>query len=89
MYQVQWLQSALDELADQWMRAPSEERQAITSAAHAVDRRLAEDPVKEGESRPKGRRITFVPPLALTFRVGSDEGIVTIVHVRVFRRRRS
>jgi hypothetical protein len=61
MYQVRWLQSALDELADQWLRATSEERQAITSAAHAVERRLAEDPVEEGESRPKGRRITFVP----------------------------
>jgi hypothetical protein len=89
MYQVRWLQSALDELADQWIRATSEERQAIASATYAVERRLAEDPVEEGESRPKGRRITFVPPLALTFRVGPDEGTVTIVHVRVFRRRQS
>lgn len=88
MYRVRWLEAALDELADQWTRATSEEREAITSAAYAAERRLAEAPADEGESRLKGRRITFVPPLALTFRVFPDDGVVIIIHVRVFRRRR-
>ncbi len=64
-----------------------EERQAITSAAYAAEQRLAEDPLDEGESRLKGRRITFVPPLAVTFRVEPSERVVTIIQVRVFRRR--
>jgi hypothetical protein len=87
MYRVEWLQSALDELADQWTRANSAERQAITTASHAMERRLAEDPASEGESRPSGRRITFIPPLAITFRVNADARTVWVVQVRVFRRR--
>ena len=43
MFRVEWLQSALNEMADAWVRATPEERQAITLAAHAVDRRLSED----------------------------------------------
>jgi len=88
MFRVEWLQSALDELATQWTLAASTERQAITAATHAIERRLAEDPVHEGESRVKGRRITFVPPLAVTFRIEADAKTVTVLQVRVFRRRK-
>jgi hypothetical protein len=90
MYQVRWLPSALNEFADQWIRATFR-RASSDHFSHLGGRTKARrgEPVEEGESRPKGRRITFVPPLALTFRVGSDEGTVTIVHVRVFRRRQS
>lgn len=88
MFRVEWLKSALHELTDQWMRADSEERQAITSAAWAAERGLAEDPIGQSESRAKGRRITFFSPLAVTFRIGADEKTVSILHVRVFRRRR-
>jgi len=88
MFRVEWLQSALDELATQWTMAASTERQAITAASHALEQRLAEDPAQEGESRSKGRRITFVPPLAVTFRVEADARTVTVVQVRVFRQRK-
>jgi hypothetical protein len=69
------------------MLATSTERQAITAASHAVERRLAEDPVHEGESRLEGRRITFIPPLAVTFRIDPDAEAVTVLQARVFRRR--
>jgi hypothetical protein len=87
MFRVAWLQSALDELADLWTRATSAERQAVTAAVHVVEQRLRTDPAAEGESRPKGRRFTFVPPVAVTFRVNPDENTVTVIHVRLYRRK--
>jgi hypothetical protein len=40
MFQVEWLQSALDELAAIWMQADSALRQAITVATHQIDQLL-------------------------------------------------
>jgi hypothetical protein len=88
MFRVEWLQSALDELASAWMQADALLRQAITAASHSVEQRLQRDPLNEGESRSGGRRITFVPPLAVTFRVEPDGQTVTVLHVRTFRQRR-
>jgi hypothetical protein len=87
MFQVEWLQSALDELARLWIQADSTLRQALTAAAHEVDQRLQRDPVNEGESRPGRRRIMFVPPLAVTFRLEGDGQTVTVVEIILFRRR--
>jgi hypothetical protein len=86
-YRVEWLQSALDELATIWTQADSVRRQAITAASHTLDQRLRNDPFNEGESRPKGRRITFVPPLAVTFRLEFDGQTVSVLQVRMFRQR--
>lgn len=61
MFRVEWLQIALDELTNLWTQSNSAQRQAITSASHALENRLRRDPANEGESRPGGRRITFVP----------------------------
>jgi hypothetical protein len=66
MFRVRWKKSTVSDLANSWLQADSELRQAITAASHAVDQRLRNDPNAEGESRPKGRRIVFVPPLAVT-----------------------
>jgi plasmid stabilization system protein ParE len=88
MFQVEWLQSALDQLADIWARADSAERRAITSASHTIDQRLQRDPVNEGESRAGGRRFTFVPPLAVIFQTEADGQTVTVLHVRAYRRRK-
>lgn len=87
MFRVDWLQSALDELANIWTGADSPQRQAITAASHGIDQRLRSDPEEEGESRPGGRRVTFVPPLTITFQVEANEPVVTVIHVRMFRRR--
>ncbi len=88
MFQVEWLQTALDDLASIWNQADSGQRQAITRASHQVDQLLAQDPIQEGESRPHGRRIFFVPPLAVTFFVDEAGKTVTVLHMRMFRTRK-
>lgn len=87
MFRVDWLESALDELMTLWTQADSTQRQAITAASHVIEQRLSRDPFNEGESRPGGRRITFVAPLAVRFQVEPDGQTVTVLHVRMFRRR--
>jgi hypothetical protein len=89
MFRVVWLQVAVDELMTLWMQSDSDLRQAITAASHTVDQRLANDPLNEGESRPAGSRITFVAPLAVRFHIDAAAQTVTVLHVRVFRRRQN
>jgi hypothetical protein len=88
MFRIEWLQSALDELARIWMRANSAERQAITAASDEIEQHLQRSAPSEGESRPGGRRIMFAAPLAVTFRIEDDGRTVTVLQVRMFRRRR-
>jgi plasmid stabilization system protein ParE len=85
-YTVEWLPKAEQELADVWLRATN--RQAVTQAAIGVDNRLAISPEKQGESRPNGRRILFVRPLGVIFRVRINEGRVLILHVWNLQTRR-
>jgi hypothetical protein len=86
MFRVEWLQSALDELARIWNQADSALRQGLTAASHDIDLRLQSSPFNEGESRSGGRRITFIPPLAVTFRIETDGKTITVVEIRLFRR---
>jgi hypothetical protein len=88
MFRVEWLQIAVDELTTLWTQADSAQRQAITSASHALENRLRCDPANEGESRPGGRRITFVTPLAVRFQIEADGQTVTVLQVRLFGRRK-
>lgn len=87
MMRLRWERRALEALAAIWTNADSAARQAITAASHAIEQRLQQDPHQEGESRSKGRRITFEPPLAVIFRVEADGQTISVLQVRVFRRR--
>jgi hypothetical protein len=78
---VRWEQAALDELADIWVRASSAERQAVSAAARVIEQRLQLAPELEGESRPRGRRVTFVAPLGAMFRVEANGTIASVLHV--------
>jgi hypothetical protein len=69
------------------MQADSGLRQAVTAAAHQIDQQLQTDPDEQGESRPKGRRIHFIHPLGLMFRIDKDEGAVSVLHVWDMQRR--
>jgi plasmid stabilization system protein ParE len=89
MFKVRWERRAVDELANIWTSANSDLRQAVTRAADAVDQRLSGTPRMEGESRSGDLRITFVPPLAIDFRVEPDSKTVSVLHVRLSRRRGS
>jgi plasmid stabilization system protein ParE len=84
-YRIVWLQSALDELTEIWTQAPSQLRKTITKASHAIDTQLVVNPEQRGESRPKGRRVDFFPPLGVCYRVDVQDGIVAVVHVWCFR----
>lgn len=86
MYRVDWLQSALDELAAIWTTADSSRRAAVTAATDAIEQRLKLDAANEGESRTGGRRITFAAPLAVTFQIEPDGVTATVLHVRLFAR---
>ena len=66
MFQVEWVQSALEELAALWNRADSASRPAIRMATNVIDRRLERDPLNDGESRARGRRILFESPIAIS-----------------------
>ena len=48
MYHVEWLQTALNELAGAWVPADSTQRDAIRAASHAIDQRLQSDPENAG-----------------------------------------
>jgi hypothetical protein len=87
MFRVEWIQSALDELATIWNQASSGMRQAITAAAHQAEQILLADPYNAGESRPGGRRILLTSPLGMTFRVEAEGQTVTVLRVWLFRQR--
>jgi hypothetical protein len=87
MYRVDWLQTALDQLAEIWMSADAEMRQIITAASHQIDQELRVDPFRDSESRAEGRRVRFVAPLGLLFRV--DGLVVSALRVWLFRKRKA
>lgn len=82
-YTVLWMPDAENELAAVWMA--SADRTAVTTAAAELDRRLADDPENEGESRVGTRRITFEKPLAIYFDVDAARRRVQVVRVWEFR----
>ena len=87
MFRVRWAQAALDELTTLWIQASSGLRLSITAATVQVDWQLQIDPWGCSESRPGGRRVFFVSPLGITFRIELDGQTVSVLRVWLFRRR--
>ena len=87
MFRLRWSRNAEDRLTEFWLRGDSPLRQAITTACHRLEQRLRADPHNEGESRPKGRRIAFEPPLGLIYRVEQDGQTVSVLQVLLLRPR--
>lgn len=63
----------------------SQEREAVTIASDAIEKRLEENGAIEGESRGNGLRITFEAPLAVVFRVDALNRIVYVGQVWEFQ----
>jgi len=61
------------------MQAP--DRNAVTDAANQIDSLLERSPEQQGESRPGGRRILILLPLAVLFRVNEQDKIVAVLKV--------
>ena len=87
-YHVDWIETAMEELLRIYTNADEELRRSITAASNQADKRLKIDPEHEGESRPDGGRIEFFPPLAVTFQVDSANKTVTVLHVRLYGKRK-
>lgn len=85
-FTVEWLPDAEAELAGAWLAAP--DRAAVTRAAHALEKDLRTRPESLGESRPDGRRLAFVPPLGVIFRVRPRDRRVRLLHVWRYETRR-
>jgi hypothetical protein len=85
MYRVEWSPGALGRMTDAWLDADSALRAAITAAVSQIDERLAREPAGEGESRSTGRRILFVPPLGISFRVEPHHQVAVVLRAWVFR----
>lgn len=81
MFRVEWHSPAVNELTDLWLQANSTRRAEITAATHELDQRLRKDPENEGESRSADRRVAFIGPLGVLFRVDVAASIIEVVHV--------
>ena len=84
-YTVLWAGEAEQRLAALWNKATN--RQAITTAADAIDKQLNLDPETVGESRPDGTRILLVPPLGILFTVTELDRIVSVLTVWLYKKR--
>lgn len=78
-FTVEWVPSALNDLADLWNNAP--DRSDVTAAADAIDYALAHNPQSVGEGRNDDRRILFIPPLAVFFEVDAANHHVIVLDV--------
>ena len=87
MFRVEWLQEAVDELANIWVNADTGLRHRITIAAHTLDLELRTDPYRHSESRHGEDRVLFAYPLAVQIEIDLQERIVWVLHVWRFRRR--
>jgi plasmid stabilization system protein ParE len=79
MFTVRWTRRAIRRLTQIWVDA--HDQAAVTTAVARIDRLLAVDPGNQGESRPGRKRVMFVSPLGVKFRVYPQEGIVRVLSV--------
>jgi hypothetical protein len=79
-YTVVWIESALGELADEWMKAP--DRNAVTAAVNSIDKELAVDAASKGVEMTDGMRAYFSPPIRVLYRIREDDRIVEVLRVK-------
>ena len=79
-YTVVWLESALGELADEWMNSP--DRNAVNAAVNAIDAGLAVDAATKGIEMSEGMRALFSPPIRVLYSMREDDRIVEVLRVR-------
>ena len=86
MFHLEWLDKAIADLANGWMKADSRLRGDISSAIHEIERRLLRAPDRAGESRKPGTRVIILNPLVVTFHVNVRTYVVLVSGVRVNQR---
>lgn len=86
MFELTWSNTSLDQLADSYVAATTEERQRMAAAIESLNTRLRADPLAVGESRVGAFRVAFVPHLAILFHVSEAHRTVRVVRLRPSRR---
>ncbi len=81
MFQVIWLERAVNELAEIWMKADSDGRRAINITADTIDKILADKPFESSESREEELRVMFAPPLGVFFTADLPSRTVMVAHI--------
>ena len=85
-YTVVWSRRAYSALAEIWLDRPGE-RDEIRRSSDSVDQLLSDSPLEQGESRDQDRRVLFLPPLVIIFRVDENSRVVRVLNIREMRRR--
>ena len=78
----------MDTLTAHWLGGETQAREQIQAAFAAINRRLEEDPLNEGESREGNIRIAFVPPFVVDFNVDPENRLVSVLYVRFIKSKR-
>ena len=86
MYTVIWLDAALDDLADLYVAADPANRERMAAGLVRLNRRLADHPQEEGESREGSYRLAFADLLAIRFRVEFKSMAVRVTRVYPYGR---
>lgn len=86
MFSVFKPESALGDILSAWNEGDGHTRAAIELAMLGLERQLQENPHEHGESREDGRRVLFLPPLAITVEVDDARRMVRLVRAWTFRR---
>jgi hypothetical protein len=81
-YNVTWKPEAERHLATIWSQA--RDRNAVSKAAHLIDKMLGMNPEEVGESRDEGFRVLFERPLGVMFAFSPDDRTVLAVAVWAF-----
>ena len=79
IYTVVWIPAAQDELATIWLKAV--DRNAVTVAAHTIDRLLRKSPESYGTVRYDTVRTLVVHPLGLDIEIADQDRIVYVLTV--------
>ena len=86
MYRVIWSAVALDQLAGFYLTFDLETQRRVADAVEALNRRLQERPLDEGEARAGQGRVVFIDRLIVGFSVDSVEREVRIAGVTAYGR---
>jgi plasmid stabilization system protein ParE len=81
-YTVTWKPEAERHLATIWSQ--TKDRNAVSKAAHVIDKMLGVNPEEVGESREEGFRVLFERPLGVMFAISPDDRTVLVVTVWTF-----
>jgi len=77
-YTVVWKTAMLERLAQLYVEATPADRIRMAKGVESLNRRLADDPLDEGESRTGSSRMAFVPLLVVTFLVDEHSRTVRV-----------